>query len=336
MIQFVVNTQMKETDVFDHFQEMRFKVDEQREELKKRIDDIALGIIDETNRYQEKYLRDLKESFSSFDETQSVEDKLTEIEETFRNPNLLIESIRDMQLKQEESLRDIQSKLNEMNQVNDNLEATNEFKPNLSLLNQEEDTSLFGSIKLYGYSNANPFKSHILNGEQQLSELIRLCEFSPNDKWSLLYRATRNGFGAKDFHSRCDGHANTLTILKANGSSYIFGGFTTVKWDSSSGSKSDPNAFIFCLTKKDKKPLKMNIDPYRHPNAIFCDSRYGPIFGGYDLCIANNANTKMDSYSHLGGCYKHPQYARGTYEADTFLAGAGWFQLDEIEVYQRE
>jgi hypothetical protein len=36
-------------DVFDHFQEMRFKIDEQREELKKRIDDIALGMIDETN-----------------------------------------------------------------------------------------------------------------------------------------------------------------------------------------------------------------------------------------------------------------------------------------------
>jgi hypothetical protein len=80
----------------------------------------------------------------------------------------------------------------------------------------------------------------------------------------------------------------------------------------------------------------MKIDPNQHQYAICCNSRYGPIFGGYDICIANNANTKMDSYSHLGHAYSHPQYARGTYEADTFLAGAFKFQLDEIEVYQRE
>ncbi len=36
-------------DVFEHFQEMRFKIDQHREELKKKIDDIALGMIDETN-----------------------------------------------------------------------------------------------------------------------------------------------------------------------------------------------------------------------------------------------------------------------------------------------
>jgi hypothetical protein len=44
----------------------------------------------------------------------------------------------------------------------------------------------------------------------------------------------------------------------------------------------------------------------------------------------------MDSYSNLGKCYKHPQYAQGTSEAKTFLAGSYKFQLDEIEVYQKE
>jgi hypothetical protein len=62
----------------------------------------------------------------------------------------------------------------------------------------------------------NSFESsQILKGDRQSFELIKLCEFSPNDKWSLLYRGTRDGFGAKDFHSNCDGHSNTLTILKA-------------------------------------------------------------------------------------------------------------------------
>jgi hypothetical protein len=94
---------------------MRFKIDQQREELKKKIDDIALTMIDETNKCQDIYLQDLKESFSSFDETQSLEDKFNEIEDTFRSPNLLIQTIQEMQQRQEESLNEIQFKLDQMN-----------------------------------------------------------------------------------------------------------------------------------------------------------------------------------------------------------------------------
>jgi hypothetical protein len=62
------------------------------------------------------------------------------------------------------------------------------------------------SIRLYGFSPMNSLKSQILKGEKQLSELIELCEFSSTDKWTLLYRGTRDGFGVEDFHSKCDGH----------------------------------------------------------------------------------------------------------------------------------
>ena len=165
--------------------------------------------------------------------------------------------------------------------------------------------------------------------------MLNLCEFSPYDKWTLLYRGTRDGFGADDFHSKCDGLHNTLTIVKAKGSESIFGGFTSASWDSFSGDKSDPNAFIFSLTNKDNKPLKMKIDPNRHEYAIYCHSVCGPTFGD-DIVIENNANTTMDSYSYLGYSYKHPQYAWRTNEADTFLAGSFKFQLDEIEIYQKE
>jgi hypothetical protein len=219
-----------ESDVFDHFQEIRFQIDEQREELKKRIGDIALAMVDQTKKIEEMYLKNIKEHFSSYDDSESFEDKLNGIEEVFRNPNLLIQTIREMQQEQEESLKEIQIKLNEMNQVKEFSEETNRFQPNLSSLNHNE-TSLFGLIKLSEYSNMNSFKGQILKDEQQSFELINLCEFSPNDKWSLLYRATRDGFGSDDFHSKCDGHSNTLTIFKAKQSSFIFGGFTTVNWD---------------------------------------------------------------------------------------------------------
>jgi hypothetical protein len=124
-------------------------------------------------------------------------------------------------------------------------------------------------------------------------------------------------------------------LLKAKGSEFIFGGFTSVKWDSSSGFKSDPNAFLFSLTNKDNKPVKMKVHPDEHEYAIDCDSKFGPIFG-LDICIFNNANKTMDSYSNLGHTYKHPQYIYKTNEARTFLAGSFYFQLDDIEVYHKE
>ncbi len=117
-------------------------------------------------------------------------------------------------------------KLDEQSQVKDNLMQMNEFKPNLSF-NQDS----FGQLHLNEYSSNGLFKSQILSDNQPF-DLIKVCEFSIKDKWSLLYRGSRDGFGAANFHSKCDGHSNTLTILKAHGTSYIFGGFTSITWDS--------------------------------------------------------------------------------------------------------
>jgi hypothetical protein len=325
-----------ESDVNNHFQELRFQVDEHRERLKEKIDDISLAMIDRLKKYEEVYLKNLNENLLVFDYSKSLVDELEGIEEIFRDPNLLIQSIKEMQRKQEESLKDIQLKLNEIKEVNYQLKTTNEFKPKFSSFDQNE-TSLFGSIRLGLYSNTNPFKSEIFTDLRQSFDLLRLCEFSPNDKWFLLYRGTRDGFGSNVFHSRCDGHSNTMTILKAKQSEFIFGGFTSVTWDSLNKSKLDPNAFIFSLTNKDNIPLKMKADPNKHHCAIVSGPKYGPSFGAVcDIYIANNSNTTMDSYSLLGFAYKHPRYANGTNEAKTFLAGSCQFQLNEIEVFQKE
>jgi hypothetical protein len=46
----------------------------------------------------------------------------------------------------------------------------------------------------------------------------------------LLWRGSRDGFSAAEFHRRCDGHSNTLTLnLGTDGN--VFGGFTPVEWE---------------------------------------------------------------------------------------------------------
>ena len=46
--EFVQNKSKLESDVFDHYQELRFQIDEHRERLKQKIDEIALKMIDDT------------------------------------------------------------------------------------------------------------------------------------------------------------------------------------------------------------------------------------------------------------------------------------------------
>jgi hypothetical protein len=41
----------------------------------------------------------------------------------------------------------------------------------------------------------------------------------------LQWRGSRDGFGAIDVHKRCDGRANTLTLILDTGGN-VFGGFT--------------------------------------------------------------------------------------------------------------
>jgi hypothetical protein len=67
-----------------------------------------------------------------------------------------------------------------------------------------------------------PFDSKIISDFPEIFTEFR------EKRFSLLWRGSRDGFKAQKFHSRCDGHSNTLTVVvdtKGN----IFGGFTPVK-----------------------------------------------------------------------------------------------------------
>ena len=47
-------------------------------------------------------------------------------------------------------------------------------------------------------------------------------------EWRLLFRASRDGFAALKFHSKCDNKGPTITVVKSGEN--IFGGFTEKAW----------------------------------------------------------------------------------------------------------
>ena len=169
-------------------------------------------------------------------------------------------------------------------------------------------------------------------------QLNNLCGFSLNQKlgWILKYRASRDGFNSNDFHKKCDGISNTLTVIKAT-SGNIFGGFTEKAWESSGSFVNDHQAFIFSLVNKENNHFKVDC-PNNGERAIGCYSKYGPVFGwgsSEDIRIESNSNINFESKADFGCIYKHPDYSFESDKAKNILAGSLKFQTVEIEVFTK-
>ena len=76
------------------------------------------------------------------------------------------------------------------------------------------------------------FEKSVIIGDNQefLSKVGEwLSPMTPSDRyWKLCWRASKDGWAGKTFHSLCDGKGATVTIVKANDN--IFGGFSKAQW----------------------------------------------------------------------------------------------------------
>lgn len=105
----------------------------------------------------------------------------------------------------------------------------------------------------------------------------------------LLYKCEENNNDIPEiFHKQFDGKKNILVFIETT-EGVRFGGFTSIGFNSFSGSTLDNKAFLFSIDKKKIFNVKMN------KNAIFCKSDYGPCFYGsyhFNICIYGNNFTK--------------------------------------------
>lgn len=175
-------------------------------------------------------------------------------------------------------------------------------------------------------------ESNLLD-DQQSKKLMDLCEFSDNNEWRLLYRASEHDFSSKEFHTNCDDIPNTLVIVKSK-NGYIFGGFTNAKWNNKDVYIADESAFLFSLINKNGDPLKIKISADKSEKAIYGDSLNGPVFGlCQDLTIKGNQNEY--SSSNLGFSYRHPIYLYDSIESKSFLASSQYFYVEDYEVFEQ-
>jgi len=142
------------------------------------------------------------------------------------------------------------------------------------------------------------------------------------NKYTLLFRASRDGYKTSNFHSKCDGKTNTVTLVETM-TGRRFGGFIDAQWDQSSSYKTGSNGFIFSL---DNNEIYYNKDNRYN---IYCDSSYGPTFGGgHDFYICDNCCSS--------NCSDNSGHSYETNGKKYVLAGSNNFLVQDYEVFQLE
>ncbi len=172
-------------------------------------------------------------------------------------------------------------------------------------------------------------ESQILRKPQHRSMMTRWIAESGCRAPKLLYRGTRDGCDAYQFHKHCDDWAPTLTIIRSNHGK-IFGGFSDQPWTGQDGGKSSNKAWIFSIDEGAKFPVRQKFQSC----AIFTKQDYGPTFGdAFDIYLPFDFKSES-CYSDFGRGYDSGKDNKE--ENRKRLAGSYYFSVDEIEVFGLE
>eukprot|EP01099_Mayorella_cantabrigiensis_P008485 TRINITY_DN7976_c0_g1_i1.p1 TRINITY_DN7976_c0_g1~~TRINITY_DN7976_c0_g1_i1.p1 ORF type:complete len:275 (-),score=73.72 TRINITY_DN7976_c0_g1_i1:65-775(-) len=145
---------------------------------------------------------------------------------------------------------------------------------------------------------------------------------------SLLYRGSRDGFEASEFHKRCDSQGPTVVIYRTSDGKRG-GGYSAVEWKPSQSGigleDKTGTSFLFSLDQRSRYNYNRNTGAF----SIVSHAGFGPIFGrshnGHDLILVSNCNTSISSGS-TPSSYSIP--------SNTALAGSFPFQVDDYEVWK--
>ena len=163
----------------------------------------------------------------------------------------------------------------------------------------------------------------------------KLFEWCRTREFELLYRGTRDGFGAGDFHRTCDNKGKTLVLIK-NTSGHVFGGFAATSWPGSGQYKKAPGSFLFTLTNMHGiHPTKFHLKNENDDHAICRYESRGPVFGntsnGDGILISSDCNSKTESWSTFS------VYKDTTGKGNSIFSSSinsKHFQVKDIEVFR--
>ena len=150
------------------------------------------------------------------------------------------------------------------------------------------------------------------DGRQALLAWLPGPHCTPQHKaWTLIYRGSRDGWLAHDFHAACDGKGPTLVLVLGaakDGRDFVAGGYAAASWTSPRGTQLVPDpefarvmgcgSFLFSLVDAEGHgPVQLRLkEPtnsrraHRETSSLAHDPSYGPVFGGSvgDLAVGSS------------------------------------------------
>ena len=215
----------------------------------------------------------------------------------------------------------------DQNYLINNLEEITNYEIRICSL-YKESRSNWSKFKTF----TTKMNSLILNKSERRKEFLeKLYEWTGYKKMELLYRGTRDGSKSKNFHNKCDNQGPTICLCE-NEKGNIFGGYSSISWESSGGNKSANGSFLFTLTNM------YDTAPTKYPNtqnydwAVYHDKGYGPIFGGNNDLRINNYFDDNQSYCKLG--YSYPDTLGKGNSVFSGDVNTNYFKLKEFEVFK--
>jgi hypothetical protein len=313
----------------EHCIDLRNEVQLATEETIEQINDYNSEIIKEIDQYEKERLEINKSrknvNLNSFDS--SLKNEFLKEIQSFYDDN--IKFLNENQIK-DSVLARLNEKAISMKKISeDKLKCLQQINFGGRVLKFDakcNEQISFGTLKMMD----SRMSSTLLSGRNQVKDLLSLCEFPDDQRWNLIYRASQDGFEAAKFHAKCDNKPNTLIIIKSTNGN-VFGGY-----NEETCHRRRLDSFLFSLINKLNEPKKINLSRNNRENRYLNrNETSGITFGnGHDLNIADSSNTNTNSFSNLGHSYSHPEYAYGSNEAKSFLAGSFNFQVSEIEVFK--
>ena len=162
----------------------------------------------------------------------------------------------------------------------------------------------------------------ILGDKLYIFNIIFSFFINKNLNFCLIYKATKDGDKAENFHNKVDGKGPLIILVKTS-ENIIIGGYTSYPWSSSNQLIFDSDAFLFSINKKEI----YNIVNYN--SACFHSKYNGPCFGdSEELIIVDNCFKEYSITNNESNCYNFNDINLiGQKELSSFI-------VKEYEVYQ--
>ena len=172
-----------------------------------------------------------------------------------------------------------------------------------------------------------------VDGLQALLGWLPGPHYTPKGQaWTLIYRGSRDGWWASNFHAACDGKGPTLVLVLGaasdDGREFVAGGYAAASWTSHSGQcVADPESarsvgrgsFLFSLVDAaGHGPVQLRLKDPADGKALQHDKYRGPIFGGgHDLGVGGYTSKQLNG---AGTSWTYTSVSRSSYDATAAAA----------------